>query len=247
MTNEQRAIEALRKTVEFLRSAPLSTGVCCCGDSMDRHPSPLTCGHCPEDSGGHAVAGLIDELSAALAAVDAQPAEPPLTHGDIGPLWTACGGSELSSEQWSVMHRFVRRIAAQSAEPVRLLVKCMACGHKNYVSKDEAARNPVVAEPVQEPVAYGYWNKHLGWYGLSLQPGGSYTEPDRRPLYAAPPAPQRQPLTESRIVACLVEAGCLGTVRMSYDSGPYEITRTSINADKFARAVERAHGIGGDK
>jgi hypothetical protein len=42
-------------------------------------------------------------------------------------------------------------------------------------------------EPKGEPVAYGYWNKHLGWYGLSLQPGGSYTEPDRRPLYAHPP------------------------------------------------------------
>lgn len=53
----------------------------------------------------------------------------------------------------------------------------------------------------------------------------------------------REPLTERQIVACLVEAGCLGTVKMSYDSGPYEITRTSVNADKFARAIERAHGI----
>lgn len=33
------------------------------------------------------------------------------------------------------------------------------------------------------PVAYGYWSERMGWYGCSLQPGGSYTEPDRRPLY----------------------------------------------------------------
>jgi hypothetical protein len=39
----------------------------------------------------------------------------------------------------------------------------------------------------QKPVAYGYWNERLGWYGLSLQPGGSYTAPDMRPLYADPP------------------------------------------------------------
>lgn len=35
----------------------------------------------------------------------------------------------------------------------------------------------------QKPVAYGYWSERLGWYGCSLQPGGSYAEPDRRPLY----------------------------------------------------------------
>lgn len=57
-------------------------------------------------------------------------------------------------------------------------------------------------------------------------------------------APPRQPLSERQIVACLVDAGCVGSVKMSYDSGPYEITRTSINADRFARAIERAHNIG---
>ncbi len=30
---------------------------------------------------------------------------------------------------------------------------------------------------------------------------------------------------------------------MSFDSGPYEITRSSINADRLVRAVERMHGI----
>ena len=64
------------------------------------------------------------------------------------------------------------------------------------------------------------------------------------PLFtSAPVAPALVPLTERQIVGCLVEAGCLGTVKMSYDSGPYEITRTTVNADKFARAIEAAHGI----
>ena len=54
----------------------------------------------------------------------------------------------------------------------------------------------------------------------------------------------REPLTERQIVDCIVRAGCLGTVKMSYDSGPYEITRTSINADRLVKEIERAHGIG---
>ena len=47
-------------------------------------------------------------------------------------------------------------------------------------------------------------------------------------------------LSERQIVAALVESNCIGTVKMSYDSGPYEITRTSVNADRFAKAIERA-------
>ena len=42
---------------------------------------------------------------------------------------------------------------------------------------------------------------------------------------------------EEQIVKCLVEASCIGVVKMSYDAGPYQITRPSINADKFARAL----------
>jgi hypothetical protein len=72
------------------------------------------------------------------------------------------------------------------------------------------------------------------------------------PLYAHPPA-QVAPegwrlvaahtaplLTEKDFVKCLVDSDCIGTVKMSYDTGPYEITRTSINADRLCRAVESA-------
>lgn len=60
-------------------------------------------------------------------------------------------------------------------------------------------------------------------------------------LASPPPAqpPQAEPLSETDIVRCAVESGCVGTVKMTFDSGPYEITRTSINADRFARAIER--------
>lgn len=44
-------------------------------------------------------------------------------------------------------------------------------------------------------------------------------------------------LTESERVKCLVDSGCIGTVKMTYDSGPYEITRTSINADKLIESI----------
>lgn len=53
------------------------------------------------------------------------------------------------------------------------------------------------------------------------------------------PAAPSQPvtLTESERVRCLIKAGCIGTVQMTYDSGPYEITRTSINADRLIEAI----------
>lgn len=49
-----------------------------------------------------------------------------------------------------------------------------------------ALREHLSRLPIGEPAAYGYRSKALGLYGLSLQPGGSYTEPDRVPLYLDP-------------------------------------------------------------
>ncbi len=47
-------------------------------------------------------------------------------------------------------------------------------------------------------------------------------------------------LPESVIVDALASAGCLGTIRMSFESGPYDITRPSFNATKFAEAIAAA-------
>lgn len=64
---------------------------------------------------------------------------------------------------------------------------------------------------------------------------------ERDALEAQPAKPV--PMTEADMVKCLVAAGCIGTVRMTYESGPYDITRTSTNADKLIRAVESFHHI----
>lgn len=60
---------------------------------------------------------------------------------------------------------------------------------------------------------------------------------------AAPQPAQRKPLTEAQQVECLVKAGCIGTVLMSFESGPYDITRPSINASRLIEQVEAAHDI----
>lgn len=51
------------------------------------------------------------------------------------------------------------------------------------------------------------------------------------------------PLTETQIMECVAKAGCHGTVKMSFESGPYSIGRPSINADRLVREIEAAHGI----
>ena len=103
------------------------------------------------------------------------------------------------------------------------------------VSEEEMLKNiakiittlkAALADPVQEPVAWRY----------SVQPqvlGASYWAfsetkdvPDAQPLYTAPPHPK--PLTEEEIgIIC----ASLGFAQIS----PVEV----------ARAIERAHGIGG--
>lgn len=54
---------------------------------------------------------------------------------------------------------------------------------------------------------------------------------------------ERVPLTEQQVASCLVDAACLGSVRMSCESGPYGIDRPSNNATRLVRAIEAAHGI----
>ena len=48
---------------------------------------------------------------------------------------------------------------------------------------------------------------------------------------------QEPVVSEDDLVACLISSGCVGTVKMSFESGPMSITRPSLNATKFARAI----------
>ena len=47
-------------------------------------------------------------------------------------------------------------------------------------------------------------------------------------------------MTEDRILACLLASGCSGTVKLSFETEPYGRPRPSMNADKFAHAIESA-------
>ncbi len=57
------------------------------------------------------------------------------------------------------------------------------------------------------------------------------------------PAASQKPLAERQIAKCIASAGCLGTVKMSFESGPYSIDRPTLNATKLVQAIEAAHGI----
>lgn len=65
---QQARIEQL---TNFIKYAQVSSGVCCCGDSMEGHPSPMTCGHSPVDVwdyySGELLEAYPDDLSALRA------------------------------------------------------------------------------------------------------------------------------------------------------------------------------------
>ena len=95
-----------------------------------------------------------------------------------------------------------------------------------------------LAEPVQEPVAWrwGYRSVTTGemdWRGyveIAADPNLRSPAIIMEPLYAAPP--QRKPLTDDEIEKLLIEHAGMTVVFSEVDL-------------RFARAVERAHGIGG--
>ena len=49
-------IELLR---DFIKTAPVASGVCCCGESMEGHSSPMSCGHSPVDMWDYSAADTL--------------------------------------------------------------------------------------------------------------------------------------------------------------------------------------------
>lgn len=47
----------------FVQGAQVSSGICCCGDDMDRHPSPLYCGHNPVDMWEHSLLCYVEQFA----------------------------------------------------------------------------------------------------------------------------------------------------------------------------------------
>ena len=64
---KKRADEAesfLLTVIDFLRFAPLSSGICACGDSIEGHANAMNCGHSPVDSGEYNIMKLIERYEA---------------------------------------------------------------------------------------------------------------------------------------------------------------------------------------
>lgn len=57
-------LEKLKEFIEFVKHAPVSSGVCCCGMPMDdTHPEPMDCGHTPTDQWHYQLHLWLEELS----------------------------------------------------------------------------------------------------------------------------------------------------------------------------------------
>lgn len=61
---EQRLETALRKAINFLRSAPLASGLCCCGNPIEGHG--YTDGHSPVDAAQYHADQLAEQFEEEL-------------------------------------------------------------------------------------------------------------------------------------------------------------------------------------
>jgi hypothetical protein len=48
--------------VEFVKYAPIGSGVCCCGDDMETHASGWVCGHEPVDQWSYSLNNWLEEI-----------------------------------------------------------------------------------------------------------------------------------------------------------------------------------------
>lgn len=55
--------EHLAAFIDFVKNAPVYSGVCCCGDSMQGHADPMTAGHTPVDRWDYSLSLWLDKLA----------------------------------------------------------------------------------------------------------------------------------------------------------------------------------------
>jgi len=68
MPASDRALRTLlNRWVGVIEQCTVTTGYCCCGDSMENHSDPMICGHVAVDMGAYHVGLLLDDTRAALA------------------------------------------------------------------------------------------------------------------------------------------------------------------------------------
>lgn len=64
IARQNRLLRALvAEMLDNLKHCSLDSGCCHCGDRMDTHPAPMTCGHTPVDMGWTAAQGWIDKVN----------------------------------------------------------------------------------------------------------------------------------------------------------------------------------------
>lgn len=59
--------EALNTWIEIASNCSIESGCCCCGESMEKHSSPMMCGHSPVDMADSVVRSAIQKTDKALA------------------------------------------------------------------------------------------------------------------------------------------------------------------------------------
>lgn len=64
-------VELLKGWLAVSENCEISDGVCCCGDDMDRHAEPMSCGHVATDHGAYFASGLALDTRSAIAAYEA--------------------------------------------------------------------------------------------------------------------------------------------------------------------------------
>ena len=119
------------------------------------------------------------------------------------------------------------------------------------IGKAKQAIREALAEPEQEPVAWMYHGiLHTGtphdrpsliWRPEYMDAMSAVKGAKATPLYTAPP--QRKPLTDAEIDAEFTRE-CY--VSVTFADGTQGIALDKVTARDFARAIERAHGIGGE-
>lgn len=71
-------VERLRglttEAIQLVENCSVETGVCCCGEDMERHSTPMNCGHTPTDMGAYQSLQWLDAARAALIDTPPQPA-----------------------------------------------------------------------------------------------------------------------------------------------------------------------------
>lgn len=108
-----RLVDIARRTVGIIENTSIEAGFCCCGEGMDGHASAMMCGHSATDQGAYLANELHKEALEAIAAAEAQQAEPVrLTDEEIASLLAASdkNSPRVPSFFMTEPHKFARAV-----------------------------------------------------------------------------------------------------------------------------------------